>query len=141
MRIDYLRAPRLRSGPMEVAAGAYPTYGLRPTDIWPPALPVPHQVVRPRLAHVGEAAERHGDVELPADALQGLGDAGLAHGAQAVDVGAADEDAPGAQRQRLQHILAAADAAVHQDLDALAHGGGDRRQCGDRRDGAVELPA
>ena len=41
-----------------------------------------------------QAAQGHGDVELLPDALERLGHAGLAHGAEAVDVGAADDTRP-----------------------------------------------
>ena len=66
------------------------------------------------------AGERHRDVELLADDLDRPRDAGLAAGAQAVDVGAADQAALGAERERAHHVLAGADAAVEQDLDLRA---------------------
>jgi peptidoglycan/LPS O-acetylase OafA/YrhL len=43
----------------------------------------------------------------------------LAHGAQAVEHGAADVGALGAQGHGLEHVLAGADAAVHVHLDAV----------------------
>ena len=57
------------------------------------------------------------DVKLLADDLDRPGDAGLAAGAEAVNIGAADQAGLGAERQRPHHVLAGADAAVEQDLD------------------------
>ena len=70
-----------------------------------------------------------------------LGDAGFAHRAEAVEEGAADIGALGAERERLQHVLARADAAVDMHLDAVADRLDDRRQRRDRRQRAVELAA
>ena len=74
-----------------------------------------------------DAGQRHRHVEFLADDLDRPGDAGLAAGAQAVDIGAADQAAFGAERQRAHHVLAGADAAVEQDLDLRAHRVGDAR--------------
>ena len=73
--------------------------------------------------------------------LERLGDAGLAHGGEAVEIGAADQAAARAERQRLQHVLPGAHAAVEQYLDAVADGIGDARQRRDGRGRAVELAA
>ena len=70
--------------------------------------------------------------------LQRFGDAGLAHRAQAVDHSAADHRAARAQCPGLQHVLAAADAAVHPDLDLVAYRGHDSRQRLDAAGRAVE---
>ena len=81
-------------------------------------------------ADVAPAAERHRDVDLLADDLERAGDPGSAAGAEAVEEGAADVGALGAERQRLQHVLAGADAAVEVHLDAVADrvdDGGQRR--------------
>src|SRR6478736_3758822 len=72
------------------------------------------------IPDVAQAAERHGDVELLADDVERGGDALLAHGAEPVEEGAADEGALGAERDRLQHVLAGADAAIEQYLHAAA---------------------
>src|SRR4051812_24887148 len=60
----------------------------------------------------GTAADRHRDVELLADHLQGHGDAAFAIRAEAIEERAADERALSAERHGLQHVLARADAAV-----------------------------
>jgi hypothetical protein len=87
----------------------------------------------------GVAAEGHRDVQFLVDDLQRLGHAGFAHRAQAVDHGAADHRAARAQGPGLEHVLAAADAAVHPDLDLAAHRRDDGRQRLDARRRAVEL--
>ena len=73
--------------------------------------------------------------------LQRLRDAGLAHGTQRIQHGAADIDAFGAQRHRFEHVLPTANAAVHVHLNLMAHG---INNSGQRLDGgrcAVELAA
>ena len=55
------------------------------------------------------------------DDLQALGDAGFAHGAQAVEEGPTNVDAARAERPGAQHVLAAAHTAVHVDLNAIPH--------------------
>jgi hypothetical protein len=65
----------------------------------------------------------------------------LAHRAQAVQHGAADVGALGAERHGLQHVLAGADAAVHVHLDAVAHRVDDLGQRGDGGGRAIELAA
>src|ERR1700704_1987854 len=86
-------------------------------------------------------AERQGHVELPAENLDRPGDAGLAAGAEAIDVGAADHAGARAEREGAQYVLPRADAAVEHHLDLRAHGVDDLRQRRDRRRRAVELPA
>ena len=86
-------------------------------------------------------AEGHGGVEFLVDDLQGLGDAGFAHGAQAVEEGAAYHGAARAQGPSLEHVLAGADAAVHPHFDLVAHRIHNRRQRGDGGRRAVELAA
>ena len=51
----------------------------------------------------------------------------LAHGAEAVEEGAADKRALGAERHRLQHVLAGTDAAIDVHLDLVADGVDDLR--------------
>ena len=63
----------------------------------------------------------------------------LAHRAEPVEKGASDQHALGAERTRFQHVLTAAHAAVHPDLDAAADRFGNRRQGRDRTRRAVEL--
>ncbi len=87
------------------------------------------------------AGERHGDIQFLGDDFDRPGDARLAAGAQTEDVGAADEAAFGAERQRAHHVLARADAAIEHEFDLRAHCIGNFGQHRDRRRRAVELPA
>src|SRR5262245_27778917 len=100
-----------------------------------------HEDIGAYLLHIAQTAERHGDIEFLADDVEGFGHTGLAQRAEAVDVGAADEDAFGAQRQSLDDVLSGANSTVHQDLDPAPHAAGDLRQCRYGRGGAVELAA
>jgi hypothetical protein len=54
-------------------------------------------------------------------------------------MGASDEDRPGPQTQRFDHVGAGADAAVHQHLDLAVHRGHDLRQDADGGGHGVEL--
>ena len=74
------------------------------------------------------------------DHLERAGHARLAHGAEPVDIGAADPAALRAHGNGLQHVLARAHAAVEMDLDLVTHRVHDRRQRADRAQRAVELP-
>src|SRR5712691_11905533 len=73
------------------------------------------------VAHAGHAAERHGDVELLAENLDRLGDAGFPARAQPIDVGAADHAGARAMGERAHHVLPGADTAVEHQLDLGAH--------------------
>ena len=55
--------------------------------------------------------------------------------------GTADQHRPRAEAERLDDVAAAADAAVHEHLDAIADGGDDFRQHAQRRRHAIELTA
>jgi hypothetical protein len=72
------------------------------------------------ILDIALAAECHGDVEFLLDYFQHPRDAGLAAGAEAVEEGPADIGALGAIGDRLQHVLARADAAVDMDFDLVA---------------------
>ncbi len=92
-----------------------------------PTLPTPEQLHRPD--HVRpEDVDRARDAHLPA-------------GGEAVGVGAADEDGPGAEAERLDDVAAAADAAVDEDFGAVADRVEHLRQHAQRRGDAVQLPA
>ena len=80
-------------------------------------------------------------VDAGAEDLEHVGDAGLAVGRQPPEVGAADHHRAGPERQRLDDVAAAADAAVEQHLDLVADRVDDRRQRADRRRRAVEVVA
>ena len=76
-----------------------------------------------RGGHLGRAraAEQlQAQLELGAQQLEHLRDALLAAGREAAEHGAAGERRAGAERERLEHVRAAADAAVDQHLDPLA---------------------
>ena len=87
------------------------------------------------------AGEGHGDVHFVVEDFQRAGDTCFAVGAEAVDVGAADEYAACTQCQGAQDVLAAADAAVHPHFDIVSDGGNDTGQGADGGGGAVELAA
>ncbi|SCB44631.1 hypothetical protein GA0061101_11959 [Rhizobium lusitanum] len=57
------------------------------------------------------AAKRHGYIQLLADDLERQRDAFLAHGAQAVEEGPADEGALGAEGDGFEHVLTRTDTA------------------------------
>src|SRR4051794_41679401 len=57
------------------------------------------------------ASVRHGDAQLDAEQLERASHALLAGGRQAPDGHLADQDGPRAERQRLQHVGAALEAA------------------------------
>jgi hypothetical protein len=72
---------------------------------------------------------------------QHVGDAGFAARGDGIAPGAAEHAGPGAEGQRLDHVEAAAHAAVHQHFEPVADGIGDARQGGDAGGDAVELAA
>src|SRR6202011_5044731 len=53
----------------------------------------------------GDAGQRHADIELVADDLDGASDAGLPAGAKAIDVGAAAHAGARAKRDGAHHVL------------------------------------
>ena len=73
--------------------------------------------------------------------VERAGHARLAAGAEPIGHRAADEGALGAERQRLEHVLAGADAAIHEDLGLVADRIDDLGQHPDGRWRAVELAA
>ena len=82
---------------------------------------------------------RQAECDLCSKQVQHVASALLAADGQAPDDGASGEDGSGAERQRLQDIRAAPDAAVEQDLQTPVHHLGDLRQCVERRRDAAEL--
>ena len=88
-------------------------------------------------ANVRTTAERHRQFELFLNDFERFGHPLLAHGAQRVEPRTAG--ALCAQRGRAKHILTAADAAVHMDLDFVAYLAHDGRKRPDGCPGAVEL--
>src|SRR5438552_1932812 len=73
------------------------------------------------VSHAARPAQRHGHIELRAEHFNRLRYAGLAAGAEAIDIGAADHARARAERERAQHVLAGADSAVEHHLDLAAH--------------------
>src|SRR6476620_11103245 len=72
------------------------------------------------VADAPHPAEGHGHVKLLRQNVDRCGDAGFPAGAEAVNVGTSDQAAARPARERAQHILARADAAVEHDLDLVA---------------------
>lgn len=70
------------------------------------------QHVRSDISDTLSAHERHADIKLFAQNVDRFGDARLAVGSHAIGIGAADQAAFGAKRQRPQHVLSAANATV-----------------------------
>src|SRR6516225_6999629 len=91
------------------------------------------------IADALHPAQRHGHIELTGENVDRRGDAGLAAGAEAVDVGASDHSGPRSTRERAHHVLAGADAAVEHHLDQVAHRLHHLRQRRDRGGRTVEL--
>ena len=88
---------------------------------------------RPGLPH------RH--PELVEDQIDGLRDAVFSEGAEAPHIGPADPDRIGAQRQRLEDVRAAADAAVDEHRHPAPDRADDLGQRVDRRPHTVHRPA
>ena len=84
-------------------------------------LPEP-EIVAAELADRGAAHQLHVALNLGAQQAEGPLDAGLAGRRQRIEIGAADADGLGTERQGLQHVRAALHAAVHQHVDAIADG-------------------
>ena len=74
------------------------------------------------------AEEFQGAVYSIAEDLDGLGGAGFSGGSEAVGVGAADEDGPGAEAEGFHDVRPATDAAVEQDFGFATDSGDDFRQ-------------
>src|SRR3954452_6594435 len=88
-------------------------------------------------SHIAQAAQGHGDVKLLPNDIEALRDPSLPSSPETVQEGTTDEDALGAERQGLDHILPGSDPPIHEDLDAVADSGRDRRERCDRRNSAV----
>jgi acetoacetyl-CoA synthetase len=89
----------------------------------------------------GAAQGEHRGVDAAAQDIEHVADACLAVRREPPQVGASDQHRAGSQRQCLDDIAAPADAAVEQDFDLVADGGGDRRQQPDAGRRAVEVVA
>ena len=90
----------------------------------------------------GRPAEREQrGVDAAAQDVEDVPHAGRAVGRQPPQVGAADHDRPRAERQRLDHVAAAPDPAVQQDLDLGADRVGHRGQRPDGGGGTVQVVA
>jgi hypothetical protein len=85
------------------------------------------------------AAEGHRQIEIPEEAAQNLDDTLLAAESEAPDVGTAEQDGAGAERQRLERVGAAADAAVEEHLRASRDGLHNAWEGVERAHGPVDL--
>src|SRR5579862_6077345 len=83
------------------------------------------------LLDVLHAGQRHGDIELVADDLDGARNASLSPGAESVNVGPAAQAGVGAECKCAEQVLAGADTAVEHDLDVRAQCVDDPWQHGD----------
>src|ERR1043165_5087904 len=81
---------------------------------------VPEDDLRPYLADLVHADQRHRGLELATNEADRLGDPLLAERAEAVDIGPADHAGLGAERNRTHHVLPGTHAAVEQHLDPAA---------------------
>ena len=68
------------------------------------------------------AGEGHGNIHFFIEDLQRAGNAFFAVSAQAIQEGAADLGAAGAQSPGFEYVLTAADAAVEPHFNVAAHG-------------------
>jgi len=79
--------------------------------------------------------------EVGPEDLDGSRHTGATAGRQPVRVGAAHEDGPSAEAERLHDVAAAADSSVQEDLGLSVHGGDHLRQDAQGRRDAIELAA
>src|SRR6516164_10925972 len=91
------------------------------------------------VKNIATTSERHGRIEFLAYDVERQRDALAAKRLHAVQECAANEHRARAESDRLENILARTNAAVQENLHAAADGPDDRRQCGDRRQRAIEL--
>ena len=98
-------------------------------------------VVPGQLVHRGPAKPEQRRVDPVPENIQHVLDPGLAARCQPPQVGAADHDGARAERERLDHVAAAPDAAVEQHLDLAADRFGNRGQRADRGGRAVHVVA
>jgi alpha-1,2-mannosyltransferase len=101
----------------------------------------PADELRPRVAELAAAGQRHGPPQVRLEQRHDLVHAALPAGAEAVQEGPAGHAGPRAERDGLEDVAAAADAAVADDLDPVPHRLGDRRHELQDRGRAVQLPA
>src|SRR3954453_10267770 len=83
-------------------------------------------------SHVAQATQGHGDVKLLPNDVEALRYPSLSSSPETVQEGTPDEDALGTKRQGLDDILPGSDTPIHEDLDAVADSGRDRRERRDR---------
>ena len=94
------------------------------------------------LTHIGDgrtAGQTEGEIELREQIPDDVAHAIAAAQRQAVHPWSADEHGPGAQREGLHHVRAAANAAVEQDGKGAGHRGHHLRQRVDGTDASVDL--
>jgi len=86
-----------------------------------------HDVTRGQIVDRGMPQGEQHRIDPGAHDVQHVLDTRLAVGRQAPQIGTPEHDGPGAQGHGLDHVTAAADAAVQHDLDAVADGFADGR--------------
>src|SRR5689334_4767463 len=72
------------------------------------------------LCHIGDAGQRHGNAELVLEDVERLGDSRLSIGAEAVQIGAADEAGARAEAEELEHVEPRAHCAGDLDFGLVA---------------------
>ena len=80
-------------------------------------------------------------LDLRFEQVQGAFDAALPACRKPIQIRSTDRTGIGAKRHGLDHVRAASDAAVDDQLESIAHGIAHRGEAIDRRRGRVELPA
>src|SRR5215210_90766 len=91
------------------------------------------------LVHGPAARQAHREVEVRDEVLHDLAHPLGSGDPEPIDVRPAEQDRGGAQRQRLERVRAAADAAVEQHRHATVHRLEDARECVEGGDGAIDL--
>lgn len=104
----------------------------------PTATTVTTHILAGNILRSHHTAQRHRPVQLVAQNVQHPFDAALTIHRQTPQHRSADEHTAGAQRQRLKHIGAVADAAVQHHGDAIANRGDDLGQGVDLRPREME---
>src|ERR671913_513080 len=79
-------------------------------------------------SHVAQAAQGHGDIKLLPNDIKALRYPSLPSSPETVQEGTPNEDPLGAERQGLDDILPGSDTPIHEDFDAVADSGCDRRK-------------
>src|SRR6516162_3863554 len=98
------------------------------------------QILARQLADRGAAHQLHIALQFSLHEAKRALDAGLSGRSQRIEIVAADADRLGADRESLQDVGPALHAAVHEHIDAIAHGVDNFSELIERCARAVELP-